>query len=265
MENIQLPQLPFVTREMLEYGNISQFDLHIAISADASNEIHVIGATRDGVFTWKITPVGDMSKEEFTFPLSNVPLWVSVIDAGNNFVRGEVYARLSLRINGDIVRILTAGYVDKSKGLTFPGGVIESALSGRGQIEAIQTADPAAGSDITHTFASTKYTKIRSLWFILATDATVTNRTVTIAFEALAGFPGMFAISEEIQTASQSIQYYASPIAKGATSLTLSKTIAIPPDIVLGPGGKITVSAQNLQAGDNFGIAIINTETWHNV
>lgn len=265
MENIKFPQLPFITREMLDFGSKSIFDLEVVLAADNNLPLDLTGATKEGIFTFRFVPAGALARETFTFRVPGVPLWMSLNDSSAGFERGQVYAKVSLRINTDLVHILASGYVDRSKGLSWPASDYEPSASGIGRHQLLNGTDPAAGAEIDHSLPDNRFLKIRAIGFTLVTDANAADRRVHAQLQFAGVSVGFEFISDTLQVASTTRRYMLTATPAGNLAADDDIIIPIPPDLMIGPSWSFNTETENIQVGDNFGNQVFIVEQWFNI
>lgn len=130
----------------------------------------------------------------------------------------------------------------------------------RGRFLIVTTADPAAGSQITHPVPARRRWRIHSIYFTLITDATVIDRQARIRLND-GGIVLSTVTSSYTQAASLTYAYTFANF--GSTQLNPTDTINIP----LGPcclpaGTTIQSQIANLQAADNLSAANLLVEEW---
>lgn len=262
MENNQDKALPFITRDMLHFSYASRIQLEVRYVARALGSINIVGATKEGTFNFKFTTALDLYGSQEWFNLPDIPIWVSVIDEGETFKEGEVWIKLSLRINDDLMMSYCSGYVHQFKSLSWPSTQMENPSPFKGTVDVTSSADPAAGAQLTYTMDDGVAFKINAITFTLVTDATAANRIVHILFDPKQN--GSFeCISSVSQTASTTKKYHCIPIGTaGVYTDDNDIIIPIPADLILPGESKIQTTVTNMQAGDNLGVMTIHREAF---
>lgn len=261
MDDPKFPQLPFLTREMLRFGNKAKVELQIqAVSVDAG-EVKIRGYNRSGFFEYSHSVTGGGTTSSETFAIPDLPIGLSVIDDGSWFVQGECYATVSLLINGEVVQDLCSGFVFYGKGISFPVANSIDTRPGGGQIVTISGTNPAAGAEVSMSVPSGQIYRILAINFSLTTDANAANRRVHVQFQSETTGMTIDCYGDTDQAASVSRTY--SCAAFGATPATTDDNdiiIPIPQDIYLPAGGDIKTATTNKQAGDDYGIPRVLVE-----
>lgn len=127
----------------------------------------------------------------------------------------------------------------------------------------IVISNPAAGADISHTFADNARLEILSLQFVFSTDATAGNRLMTIIFgDGTNNNPSI--ITRITQTASKTWQYLVAPGNESGDLSILFSTIVVPtPNIIIvNPGDTLVTSTANIKATDQFSTIILRAKRW---
>ena len=190
-----------------------------------------------------------------------MPISGAIKVVATNVKRGECFVRISLRIEGQVVSLLAAGYVSSTNGLTYPGGRIESSTEGRGLIRVIQGTNPAAGVEISETVPTGVRWRLISVHAVLVNDATVSTRIISLVITSNAVDTARLLAGGAL-TANQTGRHTwdSGGVITGASTPSLQGCIAI--DLFLEAGVVITTSTINLQAGDNWGAPSFRVEEW---
>jgi len=247
-----IPSLPFFTRDMLRFGQTAKLELRVDMQADEAAVIAISGVTREGSFTYRATTPSNSLNTSQTFGLSDIPIMVSVRDVSGNFEQGQAFITLSLLVNGDVVQVLTSGYIYNQKALSWPQTQQLDLRPGGGRIQRTVPTNPAAGLDIELIVPAGEVWKLRDMTFILATDATVANRRVRITI--VTSFDQTIRIFSNTDQAASLTRIYRVAAFGYFTSETYGSDILIPiPDeYLLRAGDSILIEAVNMAAGDNF-------------
>lgn len=236
-------------------------DLFIESWSNSARIVQVRGLTKNEIISGDHTTNGDRSLASQSISITEIPLSVAVKVAATDVKRGECFVRISLRIEGQVIAILSAGYVSSTNGLNHPNGRIEGSTEGPGLIRTITGTNPAAGVEISETVPTGARWKLKTIRAPFATDATVANRVVLCILT-----DGTNIISETtpnyLQTASRLINYTFGLILQVTAAGGNNYNIAPLPVMKLGAGYKITTSVLNLQAGDNWGAPQLVVEEW---
>lgn len=126
-----------------------------------------------------INPVPNAST--FTIVHTEGFLLSASVSVGNATQRGKCFVRLFIQRGGTVVgaftgNVLIQGYVTNNASLTFPGGVIESPVSGRGNIRGVSFTLNGAGADATLDLPAGRSWIIHSISAVFVTSAAVVNR-----------------------------------------------------------------------------------------
>ncbi len=156
---------------------------------------------------------------------------------------------------------LCAGYVYSQYGVTWPGGIQESTLSGRGLIRSITGTDPAAGVEISETVPTGAVWRVMSLYTALVTDATVVDREPHLILDdgATVYYRAGFATA---QAASQSRTYCWSDTGVSFVGVLGNRVGVLPSSIYMLPGHRVRTVTTGITAADNWDSPYLLVEEW---
>ena len=245
---------------MLDFDQQSSFDLVIEVWSDTTNTVTIVGATKSGIFTRKIVPTSNGVVLTTTFGMGEIPIWLSAFSNANIAFLGQTYVRISLQVNGDIVSILTAGYVSRTNGITWPNGSIKGPLEGIGRIKTIVGTDQAAGAEISETVTSRFLWKLKSIIFTLVTDATVASRIPSLTIEDTNGV--FLRVTPSGSQAASITRNHCFGAGLGVTNNTTTNIFNTPilTDVILPSDAIIKTVTTAIVAGDNYGAPILLVE-----
>lgn len=262
MPDPALNQFPFITRDMLRFGQTAKVELRVDVQADAADTLAISGITREGSFTYKMVTAATSLPTSQTFGLSDIPIMVSVRDSVNSLEQGQCFVTLSLLINGDVVQQLTSGLVYAQKSLSWPQTQQVDLRPGGGRIQRIIPAHPAANVDIQATVPAGEIWKIRDITFLLTTGAAVANRRCSI-YVSTPHDATLNMWADTDQTASLTRIYHGGNVGAGnAGANGLDIFIPIPNDFLLFAGDTIGMTCTNRQAADQMTEDEITIEKW---
>ena len=249
----KFPPLPFLTRKMLNFEEGNGIQIEIRSQSRSGGSVTIRGMTREGLFIFvhQMATAGALTVETFGIP--DIPIMLTVVDRTGSKDQGNTYIVINLLIDGEVIQELTAGLVQRDKGITYPNAPTPNQRPNGGDISSFAIGNPAAGAEFA--FVSPTNQAYRLMWvrFRLITDATVANRRVHLVLGDSAGI-SFDAIAGAVQTASQNIFYTAAafpsmPIASDDNDIL----IPIPGNLIFTGESEINTKTTNLQAGDNFG------------
>lgn len=246
------PPLPFLTRDMLTFGNSSTIQLIVNIVGHDGHTFDLRGMTRSGLFTRRFRIVGNSSVESFTFNLPDIPINITLAANEADNIEAIAHATVHLAVDGNRMGTLAQGIVNGLFGISWPyqhplsdpqisGGILQPTFT-----------NPAAGAEINDTVPDNQIWEVLAYGVTLVTDSNAANRTVNLDFT----FPDgsvMRRSSGTTQQASEQIDYNFIP--GGTTAEVLANTtheIALPARLILPAGSTITSTTTNKQAGDNY-------------
>lgn len=260
MQDPEAAKLPFLVRDMLRFEGAAAFALQIRTQSSVAGTIFIRGFTREGVFTFKHTTTNDGTVQTSTFRIPDVPILVSLTDDLAAFKQGDCVATLNLTENGDVVYVLTSGFVYAQKGISYPNNQLHDVMPGRGAIKTYTSANPAAGDELSLTVPTGRIWRILALNFQLVASATVANRRVRVRLQTNVGLDiAVFGVTD--QTASQTMNYSFAQV--GVISDEVDNTriqIALPQEIYLGQDDFLGTDTINLQSGDNYSVMNVLVE-----
>jgi len=252
MNTPQLPQLPFLTREMLKFGNNSTISLRLSTQSDASISLIVKGITREGVFNFRQIPTNDSILTISEFRIPDIPIFVSVVDIDGVLAQGQTFCRLSLMLDGEIIHEFASGWVYTQKSISWPGGENQDLRPDGGFLGEEVSADPAAGSEISITVPAGEIWKINAIRYQLTTDANVASRTPHLIF-TLPTSTIIDLYNAANQQASSTKKYSYAPTGNPIDTQSDDDFFtSIPQNLMLLPTSTITTETVAIQAGDNY-------------
>ena len=254
--------LPFTTREMLNFPAGSAFRLNVIHQATDNPTVQIVGATKDGTFTFSFIADNTNVVTPNTFGLSDVPLWVSarIISAG--IPSGTLYVRCQLQINNDNVVDLFSGYITSGASLSWPFSSNMPSTPLVGQVSIITGANPAAGSEISATVPARFLWKIKAVIFSLVTSATAATRQVHLQYNQDADI--VWDLPSAVTQTASLTRVYTWMAGGGIAGYAADNDIfnSLPPDLYLHPTAIIQTATDNLQVGDDFGAPFIWVERY---
>lgn|SRR3990167_959191 len=244
--------VPFLNRKQFDFEEGASFKLNVDIWSNSGGTIQITGMTKSGPFTFALAVPTDGLQDNFELGIPDIPVLLAVDSQSNSVFRGMVYCKVGLLINSTIVGHLVSGYVTSAKSLSYPYGQNEHSMSGRGRMRQIDIADPAAGVELANTLVTGKITRIHAFRGTLVTDATASNRMVSLSIPST-GDNIVRVPAITLQTASLTIDYvFGIGLAYLDDTIGLRKTAPLPSDLWLDSATAIATIVTNIQAGDNW-------------
>lgn len=261
-EDQGLLQLPFLIRKMLSFEFAAAFSLIIDTQSFGTDPITIRGATRQGPFILQVIPNGTGTVKTDKFRLTDVPIWLSIVDDGFNYSASSLYIRADLDINGDRLHTLILGYCYSNRPLTWPLTLSEESSGNSGLLSNKVSADPAAGAELSYAVPENLQIRVRSVTFQLVAAAAAASRVVNLVFTRQ-GTVMYRAISNTSQIISETKNYFCFPTSPGNKYADGSSIIiGIPDEIWLNPGDTITTETSAINAGDNYGVMTIGCDQY---
>lgn len=256
----EFPQLPFLTREMLKFGNKTPMRLRISCASNIIGTVKARGFTRSAVFELDGVTTADGKIAANILGVSNFPIMLSLTDTANAFLPGQCWASIELEMNEEETITLCSGFVYGNKGPTYPAVTNQDAVPNRGFFTEVSSADPIAGADAIITVPDGELWHILSGSVILVTDDTVTDRRLQLVFT----YPSAVIIGTIAETAHAASTNNKYSFMKVGVILNEQedndRILNIANDIYLGPGGTITTDITNIQSGDDLGVLSMSVE-----
>lgn len=262
MPTKEIPVLPFLVRDMLDFEHASTIAIRVTHQATEIGPLTIRGITREGVFTFTTTTQNNVLPISEDFRITDIPVFVSVLGTGTEFVQGQVFVSLSLIINGDRILELCSGLVTVVSGISYPAQATSDQIPGRGNFRVVEGSDPAAGAECTITCPTGVLWHVKSFMVIFTTSATVASRRPHLVF-TLGGLAQISAFSSVDQLLSLSRQYSFAKYGSIADEIDDDDIlVSLPEDIWMIPGDTVVTQTVGIQATDNYGSPRIAIEEW---
>lgn len=257
---IAFPQLPFLTREMLKFGNKTPMRLRLSAAASLVGEVNLRAVTRNGIIALNVETTADGVVQSDTVGIDDIPILVSAVDEGDSFLPGQCWANISLEFAEEETISLGSGFVYVDKGIMWPSANHQDAVPNRGDFATVKSANPAAGTEAALTIPAGQLWRILAAHIQLATDATVVNRSIRLALN-ISGGQKWIAFNVQAQTASTTYTHHFAHYGYANGEVSGAEMIySLPQNIWLTPGSTIATDTLNLQAGDDYGIMVLIVE-----
>lgn len=252
--------VPFLTRKDLQFEHGTRFDLEVNVQTSLSLTVFIRGMTREGLFNFRFVPTGGASIETRTFAIPDIPIFMSIHEDGIAAKPGGTYISVNLRANNNILHQLVGGFLETQKALTWPSTNGMDMVPGRGEIETMLSANPAAGAEATIEVPVNEMWRIRAISIQLVTDANVADRRVHFTVNTSVA-PSINFFGSADQTAGQTRNYTAAIFGHIPDELDDDDILLpLPTELWVEGGFDIATETTNLQATDNFGIMSVHIE-----
>lgn len=259
----KFPQLPFLTREMLKFGNKAKFELQVVAYSSVTWPVEMVGVTREGIIKFDVSHTGDNSEDVLTFQIPDIPISLTLFTDNSAVERGEYYASVYLLINGERVYKLCSGYVSKQSGINFPQTHDESELANGGLYKGHQGANPAAGAEIAEGVPSNEHWILKGVRLSLATDSNVADRTVHLKIPVCGSTVQLDVFSSVVQPADTTYVYNFAPYPHISDTFNDDNVlVSLPPDLHSSLGRTFATVTENKQAGDDYTAPIFYVEQY---
>lgn len=209
---------------------------------------------------------GQYLQDIFTIPLTEGFLLSCLIGQDSGIEDpGNTYATVVITRGGSAIsnwaHLLTAGYVTSITPLSWPTSPPHHPLEGPGMLRTVASLDPVAGAEISETVPDRAIWRPIAWTATLVTNATAANRRVNLLFDT--GVTVYHRLRAQIdQTASQTTLYSASNPGAGNDTPNVFAPLMGTMELRLREGHRIRTLTEALQAGDNWGAALLLVEQW---
>lgn len=237
------------------------FDLLIESWASTALTLQIRGYTANEQIIADVTTTTTRVLSSTAIKLTEIPESLTVRTAQGSINVGQCYVRISLRVEGVLVKLLLAGYVHQTSVLAWPGGVNRLSVEGPSNIRVVAGSDPAAGAEISETVQSRSRWRLLSLIATLVTDATVVTRIPSIVQDDSANI----FVRDPMATgvgASQTKIFSWSIKGAGTEQTNTIETAPLSDDVILLRNFRLRTVTEGLQAGDNWGVPRFMVEEW---
>lgn len=247
---------------MLKVGHNIPLALRLTVHSTSSFVVKILGLTPDGPFVFERETTGDLTRETQDFQLPEIPIMVSITTDDTAVVRGDIYAKLELLLNGTPYFVLTSGYVTALSGPSWPNGKIEESTSGRGKTTVITGTDQDAGNEISEAVPSNVLWLLRGLRLRLTTDLNSGTRVVHVV---LGDGTNTFAdiIINKTQSLNNSRDYTFLGVGDSLDQQEADDLWGSWPNNILLPAGfTIATDTTSFKVGDNWTAPLLYVEQW---
>lgn len=245
---------------MLRFGKTTKLELRIDMQADAVAVLNVRGITREGQFTFKATTANTSLITQATFGVPDIPIYITVEDAGRVLVQGSAFVSVSLLANGEVVQQLVSGYIYGQKALSWPNTQQVDLRTGGGKLEVITVTNPGAGNDWTKTVPNGEIWKVHGVSFTFLTSAAVQNRLVMVQIIPVT-VETIRIFSPAFETANAEYDYSIAQFGYApAFNFDVFRMLPMPNDVIVGPGGSISSVTDTIDAADAYSVIRISIE-----
>lgn len=263
MREPKFPQLPFVTREMLDWGSDATIELVITHASAEAITFDVKGATRQQVISTRVVAAAASVFVETTIGLDDFPIFLTTQVFNGVVGKGDLFISIQLRVNGDTIATLVNGYLTSLAPLSYPTIQAQDNFPETMPVNRDEFADPAAGAELTDTSPTQEWREIMAVRAILVTDANAADRRPHFIFRDGNNeiFCEVWASVEQI--ASTTRNYILMPIGVIPDPEDDNDIIVpIPAGLMMEPGGDILTDTTNFQATDNWGQSFVHYKRW---
>lgn len=215
---------------------------------------------------FSFTPTSDALVTEKYFSLfSGWIVGATLVPSISTLRHGQCWTRISLQrgvhTTFDDGVVLAQAYLSSTSLVSWPSVVSSQSTNGAGYIFSTAVSDPTVGTDFAYTVPTNRRQIVHGVTFSLVTDATVSNRSVKIAFQDSNLGTISVSVHTTAQTASSTEIYYFVPNFPVLSNSTIEAHTLLPV-LPLGQDYRIISAIKNLQPGDQVGDIQIFGEEW---
>lgn len=257
-----LPQLPFLTREMLSFGNTAQLQIRVTSHSRNASRIFVRGMTRSGFFEFRHDTSSDTTPTETDYGIDDIPIHLTVSDDIPIMEKGDCHVSVDLLLNGEKIFSLCSGYVYFTKSIAWPYNNQTDFTYSQGAIRETSGTNPAAGANFSYTENDFINRKISAIRFDLTTDANAADRYVQLTMNSTSRLI-VLGISNTAHTASLTRSYTCATWGYlPSTANDDDILIPIPLNLIQKSGDSIKSAVTGIQVGDAITSIKIYGEQW---
>lgn len=250
---IKFPQLPFITREMFDWGAKTEFDLEVVVTTAQTITFQVSGATKESPFSYNITPTGNIDRESFTRRIAGIPIFLSVHIDNTNAVPGQMWIEVYLRGGQTRLLKLVAGYIFPERGLSYPAGSGSTPFNEISPPLPENVANPAAGADWDVGPSGSQLWYIHAVSCQIVTDANAASRVPHLEIVDNGGALIMDFSSNISIAASQTRTMVFQPVGEVADpDNAFRMPVAIPQGLIVNRAMDLQMNTLNIQVGDQW-------------
>ena len=256
-EDPKFPQLPFLTREMLKFGNKATIELELTTITKESLTVLISGMTREGPFQLRANVTQTFNSETNRFRLPDIPISVTVSVAEANNLTNEVVCTLFLNINGVRNTLLCQGALAQFWGLSWPHHPQQSPLQLRGHHTTETTPNPIAGAQISDAVEVGQFWILKAINLTFVASGTAASRRLALSIAHADGGTFLIPTPADI-TAGQTVRIC---FMEGGEmfndSVGLRQLAPLPSNLVLPPNTGIATVTTAMEADDDISAANI--------
>lgn len=238
---------------MLDFAKSVLFDLELITYSTVAQPVLVDGYTKEGPFHFNKIHAGTGAAETDIIGIPDFPIALVLSTDSTVIERGEFFATVYLRMNGERVQKLCAGYVSKQVGISFPASQSDSEFSDRGNFGDMSIDDPAAGANFAGNAPTNQILHIIGATFDFTTDANAADRRVHLQLEMgpLGNLIDCFGATDQAASLTRRYHFNLWPTIPDETDDN-DILVPIPHEIWVGSGQAINSSVTNIQVGDQL-------------
>lgn len=244
--------------QILKQGSI---DLLVESYSSVAAILQIRGMAKEQAILADIVTTTDRALQTTVIDITDTPIFLTARTSARAVKRGQLYIKVSMRVDGVVVALLMAGYVAETHKVTYPGGDFEGSTDGPGFLRSITGTNPAAGAEMLETVPTGAAWRVHSVGISFAADATVISRVSRLSIDDGA----TEIIRSNLLNPLVANITYALQFSKESQVAVISQTGAnanCALEIKLNAGYRIKTTTSLMQAGDNYGAPQLLVEEW---
>jgi len=254
-------RVPFITRDDLDFGGQTTFEVQVRILTGTTGDFLVQGATKAGLFVFKQNHVANAEPISYSFSLPDLPIWITVSDNADLWRAGECLVQVRLLLNNTSLHQLAHGYLCAGRNIVWPQTMDENGTFEQGFIETVDGGNPTGNAEVSFEIPAHQRWKLLAFRAPLVTDANAATRRVHFQIKDTGGTTVLDIIAGSTHVASLTRNYSFVQLGGSPISSDDDDIVSILPINTIIPAGyTIATETSNLQATDAWGQVVLWAE-----
>lgn len=248
----EIPNLPFLTRDMLKFGHKIPLRLRLSAASDIVGEIKLKGFTRHGIIDLPVITTADGVVNADTVGIDDIPIMISAVDEGDTFAPNQCWCNISLELAEEEAISIASGFVYLDKGIGWPYMNHSDAVPNRGFMAEVSSSDPGNQTEALITVPDGELWLLHSASIELDTDANGGNRQTHLVITNPGGNEINFWNGSAIGANEVVVMSFAQFGVITEERDDNDERVAMPPNMWILPGGTIGTQTSLFKTGDNY-------------
>src|SRR3990167_733502 len=237
MENNERNDFPFLTRDMLAFGEQTAFALRVGVNCRTNEVVLVHGFTKEGPFTFRIEHTGDESTANFTLAIPDLTIVVSATVEDVTANAGPCFVIVSLLIDSNRSSVLAQGLITFNSSIAWPNSPNASKPQLTGKVEDVLGLNPAAGDEVADSVPSNEIWELLGISLFVVNSSTAADRTTQLIIKS----PDRVLFERSDGTTRQASETHEITFIPGGTTGVITANelheVALPQTRIIFPGG----------------------------